>query len=469
MYRLLSLGLFAAAAALMAPQTQQRASCEWEVRATTPGAVGHLVRPSEGDAHFVVGGGVEATCGDKWVRADSASYYEKRGELYLFGNVRYRGEGRNLTADRATYYEVGDWVRSQGNVKLSDSDGRSTLTGSVLDFFPANPTRASDRIFARNRPHMTFYPDSTGATEPFDVDADRIHIYGDSLIAAAGRVESVRGELNAFGDSMHLDLSRDELWLLREPRVEAKDLVLEGDSIRVELEENRVREIHAWPNGSARGEELSLTAPYLRLFVEGEAVSRAVASAGDPSRTGAVDRGERSPWARSESQDFALSADSIDILRPGGRVDRVIAVDRASAVSLEPVEADSGPLAHDWLEGDTIIGFFTRSDSTPESTQEAQLTRLVATGQARALYHVRKREGESGTNHQPVNYVIGRQVTLWLEEDEVREAEVLVGTGVYLEPAPQRAQADSARAAADSAAPVPVDTLPNTRARGRYP
>lgn len=463
------MGLFAAAAALMAPQTQQRSSCDWEVRATTPGAVGHLVRPSEGDAHFVVGGGVEGTCGDKWVRADSASYYEKRGELYLFGNVRYRGEGRNLTADRASYYEVGDWVRSQGNVKLSDSDGRSTLTGSLLDFFPANATRASDRIFATNRPHMTFYPDSTGATEPFDVDADRIHIYGDSLVAAAGRVESVRGELNAFGDSMHLDLGRDELWLLREPRVEAKDLVLEGDSIRVVLEENRVREIHAWPDGSARGEDLSLTAPYLLMFVEGETVSRAVASAGDPSRTGAVDSGERPPWARSESRDFALNADSIDILRPGGRVDRVIAVRRASAIGLEPVEADSGPLAHDWLEGDTIVGYFTSTDSTPESTQEAQLTRLVATGQARALYHVRKREGESGTNHQPLNYVIGRRVTLWLEEDEVREAEVLVGTGVYLEPAPRRPQADSARAAPDSAAPARADTLPSQRARGRSP
>ncbi len=469
MHRLLALGVLAAGAALVAPPAQERSSCDWQVRATTPGAIGHLVRPSEGDAHLVLGGGVEATCGEKWVRADSASYYEKRGELYLFGNVRYRGEGRNLIADRATYYEIGDWVRSQGNVKLSDSDGRSTLAGPSLDYFPANENRASDRIYAPNRPHMTFYPDSAPGTEPFDVDADRIHIYGDSLIGAAGRVEAVRGQLNAFGDSMHLDLSRDELWLLRQPRVEANDVVLEGDSIRVVLDENRVREIQAWPNGSARGEELTLAAPYLRMFVEGEAVSRAVASAGDPSRTGAVDSAGRPPWARSESRDFALNADSIDILRPGGRLDRVIAVRRASAVGLEPFEADSGPLAHDWLEGDTITGYFTSPDSTPVSKEEAQLTRLVAMGQARALYHVRKRAGEAGTNHPPLNYVIGRTVTLWLDEGEVTEAEVLVGTGVYLEPAPPRPSADSARAVVDSAARARTDTLPRSRTGGGSP
>ncbi len=466
MQSLLSIGLFATAAALALPQMQERKSCDWEVRATTPGAIGHLVRPSAGDAHWVVGGGVEAICGDIRVTADSASYYEKRGELYVLGNVRYRDEGRSLIADRATYYETGDWVRSQGNVKLTDSRGRSTLTGPLLDYFPANENRANDRIYAPNRPHMTFYPDSGGASEPFDVDADRIHIYGESLIAAAGRVEAVRGELNAFSDSMHLDLGNDELRLLKNPRVEANDVVLEGDTIRVLLEENRVREIHSWPNGLARGRELSLAAPYLRMFVNGEAVSRAVASAGDPSRTGATDSAGRAPWARSESEDYALSADSIDILRPGGRVEKVLAVRRARAVSLEPVEPGSGPSANDWLEGDTITGYFTAADSPSVSSDESQLSRLVAMGSARALYHVRKQGEESSSDHPPLNYVIGRTVTLWLEEGEVTEAEVLVGTGLYLEPAAPRPAADSLRAVADSASRARTDTLPRAGGAG---
>lgn len=468
MHRLLSIGLVATAAALALPQAQERRSCDWEIRATTPGAVGHLVRPSLGDAHWTVGGGVEAICGEIRVTADSASYYEKRGELYVLGNVRYRDEGRTLIADRATYYEQGDWVRSQGNVKLTDLSGRSTLTGPVLDYFPASETRATDRIYAPNRPHMTFYTDSAGASEPFDVDADRIHIYGDSLVAAAGRVEAVRGELNAFGDSMRLDLGADEIRLLKNPRVEANDVVLEGDTILVFLEEDRVREIHAWPSGSARGRELSLAAPFLRMFVDGESVSRAVASAGDPSRTGAIDSAGRAPWARSESEEYALSADSIDILRPGGRVDKVIAVRRATAISREPVELGGGPLANDWLEGDTITGYFTASDSAAVASDETQLRRLVATGRARALYYLRKEGEGSSTNHPPLNYVIGRTVTLWVEEGEVTEAEVLLGTGVYLEPAARRPAADTLRAAADSAPRTTTDTLPRAGAgRGR--
>ncbi len=457
-------GLAAAALALAPQRVQQRRVCDLAVRATTPGAVGHLVRPSAGDAHWDVGGGVEATCGDEWrVRADSASYYERRGELYLFGNVNYSDEAQNLVADRATYHERGDWVRSQGNVRLTDLSSRSTLTGPLLDYFPANETRPADRIYAPQRPHMTFYPDSAGggATEPFDVDADRIHIIGDSLVAGAGQVEAHRGELRAFGDSMHLDLGRDELWLLREPRVETSDVVLSGDSILLLMEENRVREIQAWPDGSARGRELSLSAPWLRLFVEGGEVSRAVASAGDASRTGAVDSAGRAPWAYSESRDYALSADSIDIRRPAGQLEKAIAVRKARATTRQPVEPGGGPLGNDWIEGDTITGYFAPPDSVAASTEEAELRRLVASVNARALYHLRDEEEETGgTNHPPLNYVIGRIVTLWLENGEVQEAEVVgPSTGLYLEPIPARPGADTAKAAADSLPPAPVDTL----------
>ncbi len=457
-------GLIAAAVTLAPQQAQQRRACDLQVRATTPGAVGHLVRPSAGDAHWDVGGGVEATCGSEWrVRADSASYYKRRGELYLFGNVEYSDEAQSLVADRATYYENGDWVRSQGNVRLTELSGRSTLIGPVLDYFPANETRPGDRIYAPQRPHMQFYPHSSAgvATEPFDVDADRIHIFGDSLVAGAGRVEAVRGELRAFGDSMHLDLSRDELWLLREPRLEAKDVVLTGDSILLLMEENRVREIQAWPDGSARGPELSLSAPWLRLFVESGEVSRAIAAAGDASRTGAVDSAGRTPWASSESRDYALSADSIDIRRPGGQLEKAIAVRRARANSRQPSEPGGGLLASDWIEGDTITGYFAPADSAATAANEAELRRLVASGNARALYHLREEEAQTGaTNHPPLNYVIGRVVILWLEGGEVQEVEVVgPSTGVYLEPIPTRPGADTAKAVADSLSEAAVDTL----------
>jgi lipopolysaccharide export system protein LptA len=457
------IGILAAAVVFGLPAAQQDERCQLEAQALT--SVGHFVRTAEGDVRWDVGGGVEATCGTKWLRADSASYYEARGELYLFGNVEYRDEGRRLEAERATYYEDERWVRSEGNVRFTDADGRSTLTGPVLHYYPRTEERSVERIFAPDRPHLTFYADTSSGPDaaPFDVDADRLHIYGDSVVAGAGRVVAVRGELTANADSMDLDLGRDELWLLGEPLVRADDMVLEGDSIRILLEEGEVREIEAWPDGSARGRELKLSAPALHLYVESGEIGRVVASAGDPDRTGAVDSAGRPAWARSESRDYVLTADSIDIRRPGGRLEQVIAVGRARARTVQAVVPGDSVLGSDWLEGDTVIGYFTQPD-TAAAGGEAELTRLIAAGNARALYHLRE-EGEggqkAGTDHPAVNYVIGSVIILRLEGGNVREAQVIgPGTGLYLEPLAQPPAGDTSMAAPDSLAGAARDTTP---------
>ena len=437
----LAIGVFAAAVAFAVPGRQDPEGCRLEI-VQTPGR--HTIKTPlpDGGNRIDMGGGVEATCGTKWLRADSASYYPDRGLLYLLGDVKYTDEGRQLDAERATYYEREGWVRSEGNVRLTDAEGRSTLTGPLLDYFPAGEGRPMDRIFAPSRPHLTFYADTAA---PFDMDADRMHIYGDSLIAAAGSVVTLRGELTTSSDSLDLDMGRDELWLLGKPVLTAGDMVLKGDSILVLMEQRRVRELRAWPNGSARGPGIELAAPALRLFVEGDEIGRAVASAGDPERTGAVDSAGRDPWAESGSRDYSLTADSIVILRPGGRLEQVIAVDRARATTLEPVAPGDSLLGNDWLEGDTITGYFTPPDSLTAGGQEAVLNRLVAAGDARALYRLREQAQGQATNHPPVNYVIGRVITLWLEEGEVKEAQVIgPATGIYLEPLPPRADTDVA-------------------------
>ncbi|KPK57201.1 MAG: hypothetical protein AMS21_11760 [Gemmatimonas sp. SG8_38_2] len=442
----LAIALFLTVTAFALASDQQEESCPLEI-IQTPGQ--HTVRTPlpEGGNRIDVGGGVEATCGTKWLRADSASYFSERGVLYLIGNFRYTDEGRQLDADRATYYEREGWVHCEGNVRLTDQEGRSTLSGPALDYYPASQVVPMDRMFAPDRPHLTFYADDPTGSEatPFDVDADRMHIYGDSLIATAGNVVAIRGTMTANSDSMDLDMGRDALWLLGGPPVvNASNMVLEGDSILVQMEQRQVREIHAWPNGFAHGSDMQLSAPALRLFVEGNEVSRAVASAGDPERTGAVDSAGRDPWAMSRSQHYALVADSIDIRRPAGRIELVVAVDRARATTLLPITAGESLLGNDWLEGDTVTGYFTAADSGVLEGQEAQLSRLVAAGvtagDARALYHLRDEGGEGDvTGHPAANYVIGRVITLFLQEGDVKEAQVVgPSTGVYLEPLPPR-------------------------------
>ncbi len=284
-----------------------------------------------------------------------------------------------------------------------------------------------------------------------------MHIYGDSLIAGAGRVVAVRTDLEAYGDSMDLNVASGRLWLLGDPRVDANEMTLRGDSILMLMEDQQVREVQAWPHASATGQELSLTAPLLRLFVEEENISRTVAAAGDPERTGAVDSAGREPWASSESTNYRLRADSIDIRRPGGVMDRVIAIRRARATARQPRIPGDTLLGTDWMVGDTITGFFAAADSA-QAGGDPQLERLEASGDARALYHMRQEEADT-TGRLAINYVIGRSITLWLEAGEVQEARVVgPALGLYNEPAPLATDGDSTAVPADSAGGAPPDT-----------
>jgi hypothetical protein len=459
-----------AAFALAGAVQQREMSCNLEVE-TAPAARSQMTTLPDGETRTDVWGGIEATCGDKWLRADSAVFYDKRGILDLFWNIEYEDEGRTLVAERAIYHQDGDWVHAEGDVLLNDTLHGSTLSGPVLEYYPVNASRPVEHIFAPGRPHLIFYPedDAAGEAAPFEVDADRMNIYGDSAIAAQGTVVAVRGELTAYGDSMDLDLGRDELWLLGSPSVESAETLLGGDSILIVLEESRVREIQAWPNASAEGSELTLSAPFLRMFVEGDEISRAVASAGAPERTGAVDSAGREPWAQSVSEEYVLTADSIDILRPGGQLDRVIAVERARAATVERLTPGGEPQGTDWLEGDTITGYFAAPEES-DSAGEVRLRQLEASGgEARAFYHMYANE-EDGERPGPpgVNYVKGRVVTLWLEGGEVTEARVVgPALGLYDEPLPVAAGGDSTAVPPDTASGDTIRAARDTTLTGK--
>lgn len=462
----------ATAMAFALPRAQQRADCELDVR-TKPGSSSRIVMLGENDSRLDAGGGVEAFCGNRSVRADSATYFQGRGELYLYGNVFYEDESRTLEADSAVYYENEARVRADGHVVLTDVTGGSTLTGPVLHYYPQTEGRPVERIFAPGRPHLTFQAEGSGANEaqPFEVDAERIHIYSDSVVAAAGEVVAIRGELTALGDSMDLDLGRDELWLLGGPSMQVSDMTLEGDTIRVLLDESRVREILAWPNGSAVGSDMSMAAPLLRFYVEDGDIGRAVASPMDRADAATIDRPADMPWARAESQDYVLLADSIEIRRPGGQLDRLTAVGRARATSTQPAVPGDSAIGNDWIVGDTITGYFVPAEGAyadtaaaadsvpgPSGQRQAQLERLVATGSARALYHLIDDRGVD-SSRPGVNYVMGRVVTLRLEAGEVREARVIgPSTGLYLEPLPIATDGDSLAVTPEDSVAAPPDT-----------
>ena len=426
---------------------------------TTPGSESRYVRTGD-DAYLEAWGGVEATCGTSWVRADSATYYERSGILYLYGNMEYRDEERTLVADRATYYKEDEWVKAEGNAVLTELDNGSTLSGPILNYYPLTDRRTIEYIFAPERPHLTVYPDTTPGALPFEVDADQLHLYGDSVIAGAGDVVAIRDQLTATGDSMHLDLAGDRLWLFGEPGMEAKDVTLEGDTILALLEEGGIREIVAWYNGAAASDELSIEAPTLRMFVADGEIERLVAwpGADEPERPDSL---RDATWARGETADYILFGDSIEVQRPGGVLEQLVTVGRARAESTRPADPMDPTFGTDWMDGDTIFGFFEAVDSlaheqtsdSASATGESELRRLVATGGARALYHVQDESAAAGEGLPGVNYVLGNVVIIWLQDSKVEEVRVIgPSTGVYLEPIPPATNGDSTVAPAASAA-----------------
>ena len=467
---------------------QERRDCVLDV-VTAPGSESRYVKVGD-ETRLEARGGVEATCGPSWVRADSATYFEQRGVLHLYGHVEYRDGSRTLVADSATYYRSQAWVRAVGDVVLTDSENGSTLEGPILHYYPVTAARSVERIFAPERPHLTVYPDTTGTGLPYDVDADRIHLYGDSMVAGAGEVVSVRGDLRAFGDSLHLDLAGDLLLLLGEPRITTENVTLVGDTILGILEDRELREIEAWPNASARGRELSVAAPALRLFVTGGEIERLVAWRG-PRPSEEADSLPPDYWVRGETADYVVFGDSMEVLRPGGVLSQVTTVGRARAEAVEPAVPGDPLTGTDWLVGDTIFGFFeadssvadtaaaasesdtlaapTRPPVAETSGPEARLRRMVASANARALYHVREEE-EAGGGRIAVNYVIGKQVILWFHADEVERVNVVgPSTGVYLEPIPPatNGQSDSLETPPDTSVQPPDG--PRERGGGHTP
>jgi hypothetical protein len=146
----------------------------------------------------------------------------------------------------------------------------------------------------------------------------------------------------------------------------------------------------------------------------------------------------------------------------------VVAVKGARASTVDRLLPGGELVGTDWLEGDTITGYFAAPEPG-DSAAEVALTRLEASGEvARALYHIYEdTEEEEAPTLPGVNYVIGRIVTLWLEEGEVQNARVVgPSTGIYLEPLPFATDGDSTVVPPDTAIADTIRAIPDTTAAG---
>jgi len=402
------------------------------------------VELAPGNTVIYLGRGVRAYCigqGNN-LTADSAEYYQAQGRLYLVGNVHYTEPRATVTSNTMTYYQNDNHLHAEGNVIAVTSSG-SVLRGPSADYYRVTPARPLTRLYAPGRPTILLVQkDTTGRGRPPDtahVIANQITMDGDSLVYAAGKVQITRPDLQANGDSAFLDSGRDFARLMREPQVQGKgqrQFTLTGEVIDVYSRNRQVERVVATPKGHALSQDLELVADSIDLRVQGNQLQRAVA------------------WgktrARAVSPDREILADSIDAIMPQQRIREVRAVRNAYAESTP----DSGIVStqRDWMRGDTIVAHFD-SLAPGDTATKPKVREIVADGHAQSFYQMKS--SNAPANKPSINYVTGRIIDILFEERKVATVTVTdQASGVMVEPVTAAATAKPAATTNQQAKPT---------------
>jgi hypothetical protein len=463
---------------LLALSPPARAAAQGQDCELLPGAREAIRTIVGGEEVVHVRGPAKFVCpGEMILQADSAVGSPERGELELIGNVFFQDSVKTLTAAWARYVRLEARLVAREDVVLTDRKSESVVNGAELEYLPASENRTESEAIVHGRPHAIFHQKpkaepapADSAAQPLEIDADLMRIFGESRFLALGQVELRRGETRGYANEGEFDQEGQMMVLTGAARLEGEGYTLVGDRIEATLDGESLHQVVARRDAALEAEDLDLKAPELQIFFEAGEVHRLVAIRGthedlaphgDPSTTpahtssadstgGAAVPGLSRAPAESAAQpvvtsrDFRLTADSIDAIAPGQQLEVVIAVGRAFGVRA-PDSLDIGlpeSIAHDWIVGDTITGYFTReeapvvdstangkgADKGAEESSETEtrtvLERLVAVGEgggARSLYRIREKGREA--DPPSANYIVADRITLVMSEGEVKDVE----------------------------------------------
>lgn len=421
--------------------------------------------------------GVVIRCaGGADILANEGTIYQASGQTHLFGNVRFSDPEKRLTSDSAIYSSANGRLHSTGNVVYTDVVSGSTLRGPDVEYYRVIPGRPQPQVIATMRPTLTLQPEGAAADpaqQPIVVVGDRINIIGNNL-TASGTVEIRQEQTTAYADEAYYDRDNGRLNLTGRARMVGEEFTLAGQQIESRMDDGKLQSVVARTRAVLTGEDLRVDAPEIQLAFREDLLQRLVARR---AGTGALAQ----PVATSA--EFVLRADSLDADLPGQRLQRVVAVGNAHGETRdtagtgteaglpEPPATGSLSLEHDWILGDTITGHFAARDTLGETADTALvLTRLVAVGSARSLYHIEQDDddaAQAGTSgsalpasaepaspaRRGINYLVGNQIDLTFARGQVDRARVEgLQRGVYLDPSAQPA---AARAPDDAPSSTP--------------
>ena len=452
--------------ALAAPAQAQETNCEL-VRSTgttvstdigTQMQVDRIPRPV-----FACRGGLE-------IRADSAMFVHASRQVTLYSNVVYEDTLKSLRAQFAQYTGPTRHLAAQTNVVLIDKKNGSRIDAPYLDVFEEMPGRPQTMIEVYSgRPRTTVVsardeqaPTTPGAPPPLlsdttVIDSDGLQIVGDSEFHFRGDVVLTSGTMRATGANADFVDGGGRMTITGAAHVETPEYSLSGDTIIAarDTATNALSDVVAHGRSHLVSEGMDLRSPSAHIFFANGEVERLVAVGNAPA-----DSANR-VQAVATSEDFRLTADSIDARAPGQQVEQVIAVGAAHGVRISPDDStririvaetaqDSALvelLAHDWVRGDTVIAYFRPADSAAASAGDDAdarvVERIVAQGGREPARSTYRRVDPAATDRPAeISYLIARQIELLLRDGAIATVNAQGDVkGVYLQPPTRTAAA----------------------------
>jgi hypothetical protein len=391
------------------------------------------------------------------------------GTVELVGRVVYRDTVRELRADWANYLGKTEQLLARGSPVLEDLDGGATIAGDELSYLRESETRPVARMTVTGeRTYAVIPPDDNDgagadtAAVPMEVWASRMVVEGEELFEAFGDVELQRGEVTGGGDRARFDQARNHMTLTSGAHIENPGYRLEGERIDAMVEGETLREVRSERSARLISQDLDVRSERIRIgFVDGE-IERLEAWNPEPE--------EAPRRALALARDFRMRADSIDVQADSGGVRELRAVGRAYGERELAETPDSGPpppplpgaIARDWIQGDTILGYFSPAPSdsgsapsdtatvpVPEPALEAEseaevgsapedqvvLERIVVVGGAGPALSLYRMASDDGAGRPSINFMKAKRIILFMEQGDVArvEAEGPI-EGMYLTP-----------------------------------
>ena len=162
----------------------------------------------------------------------------------------------------------------------ADSTEAPSDTAAIADDSAVAGDTAGEEVAPDPEPSP---PDTTPV--PYDIDAERIYLSGADYMLATGNAELFNDEFRALADSIEYRETTGKLFLRgTAPRVfgYGAEYVLSGDAVDLDMNGNQVA---ARGDAALSGSEIDLTAPEIRVLMEGGVLDRIVAMNERPPET----------------------------------------------------------------------------------------------------------------------------------------------------------------------------------------